>query len=329
VTRFYVETTGESPALAQAEVAAAARALGGSVASGADDLEAVDLPDASAGPALAARLALARRCLVQVPGRTAADAAAGIGSDGRSASVRRLGRPTGGGPDPGVLEVGRSIVRAGGSIDLTDPAHRLWLRTDPEHGDRLFEEVGPTDRSEVRHRRISLLPFQRPVGLDPRLARAAANLAEIRPGDRVLDPFLGTGALLAEAGLLGARLSGIDRDPAMVRGALVNLGFLGLSADELVVGDAGEVDLGDPTVPFDAILTDPPYGRASATGGEAAAALAGRVLTRWAGRVRPGGRIVVVMPGGPDPVPPPWRRATSLPVRVHRSLTREFRVYVR
>jgi hypothetical protein len=35
------------------------------------------------------------------------------------------------------------------------------------------------------------------------------------------------------------------------------------------------------------------------------------------------------VPGGPDPLPAPWTRVVSIPDRVHRSLTREFRVYER
>jgi tRNA (guanine10-N2)-dimethyltransferase len=173
------------------------------------------------------------------------------------------------------------------------------------------------------------LPFQRPVSLAPRLARVAANLARVRPGDRVVDPFVGTGALLLEAALLGARVSGVDRDPQMVKGAIRNLAHFGLEAEELVVADAAEaLDRLDRS-PFDAVLTDPPYGRASASHGEAPADLVARVLPLYAARSSPDGRLVVVLPGGADPVGPPFVRVLSVPDRVHRSLTREFRVYER
>ncbi|HUI38863.1 MAG TPA: DNA modification methylase, partial [Thermoplasmata archaeon] len=80
---------------------------------------------------------------------------------------------------------------------------------------------------------------------------------------------------------------------------------------------------------LDAVVTDPPYGRASGTHGERPELLVSRVLPRWAEKVRAGGRVVVVLPGGPDPLGPPWRRVYSIPDRVHRSLTREFRVFER
>jgi len=329
LTRVYVETTGESRPLAEAELRAAAGALEGVAAEGLPGLSAVDLPDPAGAEQLARRLAFARRCLTAVDGADPEAAAAGRAADGRSAAVRRLGRPSGGAPDPVVLATGRAYVAAGGTVDLERPARRLWIASDADGGDHLLEEVVPVDRRGLLRRRISLLPYQRPVGLDPRLARAAANLAAVVPGSRVLDPFVGTGALLAEAGLLGGRMYGIDRDAAMVRGALQNLAFLGLSPEAMVEGDAGAVDFADPELRFDAILTDAPYGRSSGTGHEPVAPLLRRVLGRWADRVRPGGRIVVVSSGGDDPLGPPWRRDESVAVRVHRSLTREFRVYVR
>ena len=185
------------------------------------------------------------------------------------------------------------------------------------------------DRAATGRRRMPLLPFQRPVSLPPKLARAAANLARIHPGDRVLDPFLGTGALLAEAGLLGARIYGIDRDPEMVRGALRNLEHLGAPAESLIVGDAGDSEFEPATMRFEAILTDPPYGRSSATGGEAVDRLVERVLGHWSSRLVLGARIVVIVPAGAPPCLPAWELRVAVAVRAHRSLTREFRVYER
>ncbi|MFZ0698669.1 MAG: methyltransferase domain-containing protein, partial [Thermoplasmata archaeon] len=234
-----------------------------------------------------------------------------------------------GGSDPAIARGAQAFRRGGGHISLAHPDLRIWIAEGPEGPDRYLEELASVDRARFETRRISRLPFQRPVGLDPRLARAAANLARIRPGDRVIDPFVGTAALLAEAGLLGARLYGIDIDPTMIRGALQNLAHLGIHAEELTVGDAGRLGTEAGVEPFDALLTDPPYGRASATGEEGGAALMARVLPVWASRVREGGRVVVIVPGGPDPLPPPWGRVLSIPLRVHRSLTREFRVYER
>ena len=333
--RVFVERSGEAPELARAETVAAAEALGGRAGTpgpeGPTALVEVELPDPSGARALAARLGLARRCLVPIGDgeERALEALEHAATPGRSAAVRRFGHPSGGGTDAGVEQAGARLRARGVRIDLEQPDHRLWIVGDEGSVERLFEEVSAVDRPAFGRRRMPQLPFQRPVSLAPRLARAAANLARVRPGDPVLDPFVGTGALLAEAGLLGGRLFGIDRDPTMVRGALRNFEHLRVAPEELVVGDAGEVQIGDAVGAFAAVLTDPPYGRASGTGGEEAGGVVARVLPRWAERVAPGGRVVVVLPGGPDPLPPPWRRVVSVPVRVHRSLTREFRVYER
>jgi len=328
----FVEVSHESLPLAEAEAVCGAEAVGGGgVAAGAPfpGLVAVEVPDTTALRELANRLALARRCLRPVPeaGELLA-AARQEGARGQSAAFRRIGRPSGGGTDEGVLSSGRAFKAGGGSIDLDRPERRFWVARGADARDHLLEEVAAIDRTAPSQRRMPLLPFRRPVSLPPRLARAAVNLARVTPKDRVLDPFLGTGALLAEAGLLGGRLYGMDRDPAMVRGALQNLAYLGVAADELVVGDARNVDFADPSQRFSAIVTDPPYGRSSSTGGEGAAELVRQVLERWSHRLTPDGRLVVIVPAGGAASLPGTPRF-HVPVRVHRSLTREFCLYER
>ncbi|MGP8073113.1 MAG: RsmD family RNA methyltransferase [Thermoplasmata archaeon] len=332
MTRVYVELSGESLDLARAEVDAVAAVLGGV------ELEFVPAPVPLAivelareyVPTLALRLALSRRCLVETPRGAAFDPTEGGPSvPGETAAFRRLGSPSGGPDSRGIETAARAWKSAGGRIDLERPLRRFWWVVNLTGADQLLEEVATVDRHSTSARRISALPFRRPIGLAPRLARAAANLARIAPGDRVVDPFLGTGALLAEAALFGARVTGIDHEAAMVQGANRNFTHLRVTAEHLVVGDSGEVEFPGSEGPFDALLTDPPYGRASSTGGEGAGSLAARILPRWADRLRPAAFAVVVVPGGDDPLGPPWRRLLAVPVRVHRSLTREFRVYRR
>lgn len=324
----YVEPSGESERLARAEIAGAARALGGAVT--ADDVLGLircELPDPPSLRALAARLALARRCLRRVrPGEEVGAALAAEGALGRSAEIRRVGRSPGA-VDPDVRAWGRLYREAGGRIDLDHPERRFRVGEGVDGQPVLLEESSIVDRAAASARRMPRLPFQRPVSLAPRLARAAANLAELRAGETVVDPFVGTGALLAEAALLGGEVYGIDSDPAMIVGALRNFAHLGVTAAKLVEGDAGTVDLGPPERRYDAVLTDPPYGRSSATGGETRDEILARVLPRWAARLRAGGRLVVVVPSGTPPLPVGGSPEAVVPVRVHRSLTREFRLY--
>lgn len=328
----FVELSGENRELARDEAQATAEALGGHAGPGQpgyEPLVSLELPDRAAVERLAARLSLARRCLVRLePALPTGDPLADAGREGGTAAVRRIGSPSGP-PDAAILDAGRRYTAAGGRIDLRRPQHRYWLARDDRGGDRVLEEVGAIDRSSLEARRMPTLPFQRPVTLSPHLARVAANLARVRPGDRVLDPFVGTGALLAEAGLLGARVYGVDRSATMLRGALRNLAHLGIRAEAMTVGDAGEVEIEDGRTSFNAIVTDPPYGRSSSTSGEPADRLVARVVPRWARRVVSGGYVVVIVPEGARPIEGVGALLASIPSRVHRSLTREFRVYRR
>lgn len=329
--RGFVEVSHECLALAEAEAVSASEALGGRAAPAelaVPALVPVELPELSSFPALAARLALARRCLIPLAAPEGPTAAArDAGGHGGSAAFRRVGRPSGGPADASVLACGRAFKSGGGRIDLDRPSRRFWLVEGPDRADHILEQVASVDRAAPALRRMPLLPFRRPVSLPPKLARAAVNLAQVVPGDRLLDPFLGTGALLAEGGLLGGRLYGVDRDAAMVRGALQNFAYLGVGAEELLVGDARDVDFSDRSVRFSAIVTDAPYGRSSSTGGAATGELVGQTMRRWSDRLAPNGRVVLITPSGPGSPEVPGTLRFRIPVRVHRSLTREFRLY--
>jgi hypothetical protein len=334
---FWVERSGENPDLAAAETAGVVRSLGGKVLRERTDrlperFVRVDLAGTGVALELARRLALAHRVLAPWPesgvDSLRARAATEARERPRPLSIDWLVPP---GPAAAGLRaaVADAYVAAGGSIRPATAERRYYLWGDEGPGLGLAELVARVDRTAYERRRMPRLPFQRPVSLPPRQARAAANLAGIGPGLRVADPFVGTGALLLEAGLLGARLFGSDRDAGMIRGALGNLAAVGLGAEALIVGDAAAAVDSLPWPEVDVVLTDPPYGRASSTGGEESGELIRRVLPRWADRTAAGGRIVLIGPAGPDPLPPPWVRTVSVPHRVHRSLTREFRVYER
>lgn len=333
MTRFVVELARGNLALAAAEAIGATEALGGcgvSDSTPATHAIGVELPTGVDPAALAGRLALSRRVLEPWAKTTRAAVLRRFGEEGsrgRSIEIRSLTRGTSPILSPEVDEFARAYVHGGGRVDLRHPERRLVVHPlDPE-GWWVAEQVAEVDVSAFAARRMPHLPFQRPVSLPPRLGRVAVNLARVRPGDRVVDPFVGTGALLIEAALLGARVSGVDRKADMVRGAIENFAHLSLDFERLRIGDAGEPEETDE--PIDAIVSDPPYGRSSGSGGEAPSALLRRALPQWAERLRPGGRMSLIVPGGPDPLPPPWRRTVSIPDRVHRSLTREFRVYER
>lgn len=59
-----------------------------------------------------------------------------------------------------------------------------------------------------RDARVGMLP--------PKLAQIMLNLAGTKPGERVLDPFCGTGVVLQEAQLMGCDVYGTDLEPRMI-----------------------------------------------------------------------------------------------------------------
>lgn len=328
--QVWVELSGESPDLALAELEGACAAVGGegpspgrarsSVSRGAE----VTVPDRAAGRALAGRLALAYRVVgfqADRPPEPRPD---------EPATFRWLGHGRGNAKDPETARFATAWTASGGRIDLEAPERRFWIRRTADGTTELGEELGAVDRGALLRRRISRLPFRRPVGLDPRLARVVVNLARVRPGDRVVDPFVGTGALLAEAALLGARVTGVDVDAEMIRGAGRNFAHLGLEAERWIVADAEDgAKSVDPATRFDSLITDVPYGRSSGTRGEEVPRLLRRALPSWAHMVRAEGRVVTV---SSEPVDPPgegWRCERAVSVRQHRSLTRTFAVYRR
>lgn len=334
--RVWVELSGENVALAEAELDALVERLGGE--RGASDPRVPPawrpriVPDLRSAAELARRLALARRVAVPWDDRSLRELAVRLeaeGASGGTAAFRSIGSTRRPALDPPGRALADAFVRGGGRIDLERPDRRFRVGEDAQGNPLVAEEIGSIDRRAYTARRMPALPFQRPVSLPPRLGRAAVNLARIGPGERVVDPFVGTGALLIEAALIGARVSGVDRDPVMVQGALRNFAFAGVEAQSLTVADAAAAFAPAEGGLWDAVVTDPPYGRASTTGGESPEALVSRVLPRWAELVRPDGRVVVVVPGGPAPLAAPWELELAVRDRVHRSLTREFRVYRR
>ena len=212
--------------------------------------------------------------------------------------------------------LGQILVDRGFTVDLEGPDHELrvyftedtcavgWLVAESV---RDFGERKPTDR-----------PFFQPGSMDPLLARALVNMAGARPGATVLDPMCGTGGILLEAGLVGARPLGLDAQEKMVRGTRQNLAD-GLEADwDVMRGDARSLPLADDSI--DAVVFDAPYGRQSKIEGD----LNSLVLEALEEARRVASRCVVV---GDKPWAQPaheagWTTEAAFDRPVHRSLTR-------
>jgi tRNA (guanine10-N2)-dimethyltransferase len=110
------------------------------------------------------------------------------------------------------------------------------------------------NRSAYDERNPGKRDFFHPGVMMPRMARTLVNLACAGDGDILLDPFCGTGGILIEAGLVGARALGSDFDPLMVGGCRQNI-----REPELLLADATHLPFGSGTI--DSVVTDLPYGQ--------------------------------------------------------------------
>ncbi|MEM1582021.1 MAG: THUMP domain-containing protein [Candidatus Bathyarchaeia archaeon] len=173
--------------------------------------------------------------------------------------------------------------------------------------------------------------FSHPAALTAKMARFMVNLAQVRRGELLLDPFCGTGSVLIEAGLIGCRVIGFDVDRRMVEGSLKNLRFFGIEPEGLAVADARFIPLSPRTV--DRIVTDPPYGTAASTHGFVAKDLIEQFFLSAANLTKIGGIICIAAPNDIK-VRDIARRygfkhLESHFIYIHRRLTREIAVFKR
>jgi 23S rRNA G2445 N2-methylase RlmL len=132
-----------------------------------------------------------------------------------------------------------------------------------------------------------------PGSLHPPVAAAMARLADLAPGQDVLDPFCGAGTVLLETHQLEpqARYVGVDRAAAALAAAQANWAAAGperLCGVGVVwrSGDARWVDGA-----ADRIVTNPPWGVRVGAGDVPAA------VRRWREVLRPGGVVVAIVMG--------------------------------
>jgi tRNA (guanine10-N2)-dimethyltransferase len=221
-------------------------------------------------------------------------------------------------------KIGGFIYRKGFRANLKNPdvEFRLILSEKAVLGTLLSS----IDRSAYEARNPQNKPFFYPGVLMPRIARALVNLSGIKPGEIFLDPFCGTAGILVEAGLLEAKVIGVDAQEKLVIGARMNLEAFGLDY-VLIEGDACRIPFKEATI--DGIVTDPPYGRSAAILAESLEELYSCAL-KEAWRVLKPGRIAVVV-SDKDVLKYGERAGFRVLVthtqRVHRSLTRMITIF--
>lgn len=226
-------------------------------------------------------------------------------------------------------ELGGVLVDRGYQVDLDDPDRvlRALFAAPSADGDdagvcllgwtaaesiRGFDARTPTDR-----------PFFKPGSMDPMLARALVNVAGARPGTSLLDPMCGTGGVLVEAGLVGARVLGTDAQHKMVEGARRNLADALDGTWAVARADATRLPLADGAV--DAAVFDVPYERQSAVAGDSLESLAAGALGE-ARRVAPRAVVVADRDWSGAARDGGWTVEAVVERRVHGSLVRHVHV---
>ena len=165
--------------------------------------------------------------------------------------------------------------------------HRCWLACEP--GESAQQGRGTCAlHDELERLAVGARPHCGVTPLKPQLAMLAANLARVRRGALVLDPFVGSGSFLAGASSLGAHCFGADiamsellgsasggdgggSDNDGGQGVFANFDAMALPRPELLCANVLRSPLGAPagtadarqhaaSAHLDAIIADPPYG---------------------------------------------------------------------
>ncbi len=323
--KLLLELSLECESLARAEALSATVALGGKPKIVGED-DGVLLLETAADPTrLASRLGLCHYVSELLVSCDAKD----IDSCVRDIDV------------PGPIRV-RSTKVGEASIDLAGTSRRVGTVLGKSRGVDLHHPasdirivfskkvhigtmIGAIDRPSFEKRKNRYMPYIYPASLHPKYARALVNLTQVPSGGRILDPFCGTGAIVAEASLIGLKAMGSDLSDKMVEGTSRNLAHLKTRA-ELRVSDVG--DISEKIGPVDGIATDPPYGRSTSTGGEEIPALFVRGFKAFGAILKKRSRVAIVVPDlGLLEGVEGFRLLETHNLWVHRSLTRRFCVF--
>lgn len=174
-------------------------------------------------------------------------------------------------------------------VDLADVSLTAELDLFGLAYERFFPEVFKAERGQF---------------FTPRpLVELMADLAHVRPGERVLDPTCGSGAFLVVAAARGANVDGIEVDPELVALCRLNLKLHGVNPRSVRRADLFREPEDDV---WDVILANPPFSvdidhpdalrRFALTRGRRRVSSDELFVEAAWRRLRPGGRLATVMP---------------------------------
>jgi tRNA (guanine10-N2)-dimethyltransferase len=216
------------------------------------------------------------------------------------------------GPAEVQKRLGGLLHELGLEVDLKNPAAEVMVF---EAGNRYLAGLSIDITRKYSQRRPQYRPYFHPTSMHPKLARALVNLTRVMDGECILDPFCGTGGILIEAGLMELNIEGWDIDPKMVEGCAQNLKEFGIE------GDIKEMDALRGIGKFDAIATDPPYGRSSRPS-EETGSLYRKFMENARNLLEEGSYLAVMLPDDKKIAHKGFKLRESYDMYIHKSLTR-------
>jgi len=222
--------------------------------------------------------------------------------------------------DASQLDIERLIgTMIDGPVSLSRPEEEYRVVCS---GDRCYvgKVIRRIDRGDFAFRNPMRRPFFHPGVMMPVTARALVNLSLVERGDLLFDPFCGTGGVLLEARLVGARVLGSDAEEAMIAGSTTNL-----PGADLFLADATAMPVRDNAI--DAVVTDLPYGQSVRIRAATMERLYARSLAEIRRVLKEGRRAVVVTHQEIPAIAEEYFEITGIfRQRVHKSLTRRIMV---
>lgn len=164
-------------------------------------------------------------------------------------------------------------------------------------------------------------PRFHPTTMTPQFALCLLNLSGAKKGNLVMDPFCGVGGILIEAGLIGCKTIGYDKDKKMIIKARENLDYFKIKNYRVEQRDALSVEK-----KVDFIVTDVPYGRHSKLFGDKTKNLASLFLARAHSLLNKEGRVVLVCPHNAQISFGKLKLLDYIDFYIHSTLTR--RIYI-
>ncbi len=227
------------------------------------------------------------------------------------------------------IELGKILLNCGKhvSVNLENPNKKFVVLATPY---KLFFglSVAKKKKKEFYDRKAGRRPFTLPSALQPKIARCMVNLARVKPGGRILDPFAGSASILNEAWLLGYEAVGLEIKHWICKGARLNLEHYAPGGPDIINGDARVAPF---RRVFDSIVTDPPYGRSTTIPTGSLTSLLEDFLSKLVDLLVKGGSVCMASPSNIDMIPLGEVYGLDVletyAIKVHGSLTRNIIVF--